>query len=393
MSARRRFTARCAVVALPLLLLCLGNNAGAQERPHRFATLALWDPISTNADREATTNLRLALVQSYVHSVRGLDITGVASQLGGDLHGVQLTGVYSHVGGGGRGLLAAGFASHVQGAFTGGQATLVMNYNRDHFRGVQWSGLLNFTSGGFSGLQWAGTLNMNDSGGTGWQLSSAANVNNGRFTGLQTSLFFNFVNVGATGVQVSGLNWARHLKGGQVGLMNISGDVRGTQVGVLNLSEQNAGVPVGLINIAQNGSEDWMTWGSSYMGVETGLRTIVNSWYSILSVGGLYTPDSDLTAWSVGWNYGYRFGLSPRLSLSVDAGFRHVMPEKDPGLNDRLRPAVQGRAFLEYAVDDLVAIHAGAGGNQEWSEYSSGAETEFDQLFFGGVSLFGGVAR
>ena len=388
------------LVALPLVIVVLASfgapaqaQAQAQERPHKFATLSLWDPVSTNSDREASTNLRIALIQSYVHSVRGLDITGVASQLGGDIKGVQLTGIYSHIEGGGRGAVLSGFASNMGGEFTGLNASLVMSLNRARFSGLQISGLANFTTGGFSGFQWAGTLNMNDGTGKGWQASSLGNVSNGKFVGLQTSMFFNFANVGMSGIQAAGLNWTRHIRGSQIGLLNIAGSVDGIQLGILNFSEQHNGVPVGLVNVASNGTKNWVSWASSYLGVQTGVRTTVNNWYSILSVGGVYMGETDLDVLAFAWNYGYRLGFTERLSLSVDAGFVHIIPDSNPDLNDRLRPAVQGRAALEFALGSSVSLMLGAGGNQEWSEYASGATTDFDPLVFGGISLFGEAVR
>ena len=122
MSSGNRFVLRLFLVAITLAMTLPIGAAHAQERPHRFATLSLWDPISTNADREATTSLRIALIQSNIHSVKGLDITGIAGQLGGDLEGVQFTGIYSHVSGGGRGATFAGFGSYMGEAFTGVQA-------------------------------------------------------------------------------------------------------------------------------------------------------------------------------------------------------------------------------------------------------------------------------
>jgi hypothetical protein len=381
------------LVAITLAMTLPIGAAHAQERPHRFATLSLWDPISTNADREATTSLRIALIQSNIHSVKGLDITGIAGQLGGDLEGVQFTGIYSHVSGGGRGATFAGFGSYMGEAFTGVQAAGILNFNHGRFKGLQYSSLANFTADGMSGFQWAGTLNMNDGTGAGWQASSLANVSNGRFVGVQTSAAFNFANVGLKGIQIAGLNWTRHLKGAQVGLLNIAGDAHGLQVGVLNISEQNEGVPIGLLNIAENGTRDWMTWGGSYMGVQTGVRSTVNQWYSIFSIGGVYLDDTDLKTFSLGWHYGYEIEFNRRFSFSVDAGYIHLMPEKDPTRNDRLRPAVRGRGFLEWRFNEWAAVHAGVGGNYEWSEYASGADTQFDPLFFGGISLFRGEAR
>ena len=115
----------------------------------------------------------------------------------------------------------------------------------------------------------------------------------------------------------------------------------------------------------------------------------MGSWYSLLSVGGVYAPDTDLTVVSLGWDYGYRFQLPGPWSLSVDAGFLHLMPEKNDEIDDRLRPAVQARGFVERHLTGSVSVHAGVGGTLEWEAYESGADTDLDPLFFAGISLFG----
>ena len=63
-----------------------------------------------------------------------------------------------------------------------------------------------------------------------------------------------------------------------------------------------------------------MTWGGSYLGFQTGVRSTVNHWYSILSIGGVYLDDSDLKTLSFGWHYGYEVEFTRRFSLSIDAG-------------------------------------------------------------------------
>ena len=392
MSARRQINAgRALLLGLSALLGLLPAGASAEEGPHRFLTLSLFDPVTTTQDRNTTSNFRLAIIESHLEGVRGLDLTGIAGALSGDLKGLQATGIFSHIEGQATGIVATGVVSRVDGEFRGLQFSGIANFDGGQMRGIQFAGVLNFTTGGFRGLQWSSTLNMNDGAGTGWQLSSVANVSTGRQVGLQTAAFYNFANSEMRGVQVGTMNWARDLVGAQVGLINLAVKACGLQLGVVNVSEVNDGIPVGLVNLARNGELNWVTWGSNYLGVETALRSRIGHWYSLLSFGGVYTPDTDLDVVSLGWHYGYRFEFSRRWSLSVDAGYLHLIPDKDPAaVNDQLRPAGQARAFLEFSLGRWVSIHAGAGGTVEWAAYESGADTETDPLFFGGVSLFGG---
>lgn len=381
----------------PFVLALLLGGAGlapraalAQDHPRRFATFCLFDPLTTTPDRDTVSNFRLALIESHLHGVHGIDLVGAVSTLSGDMRGLQLVGLYSHVGGRGRGILLSGVASHVVGEFRGIHASGLANMSRSRSSGLQFAGVLNFSAGDFRGVQWSLALNMNDSRGSGWQLSSVANVSNGDFTGAQTAFFYNFANHEMDGAQIGILNWARSLDGAQIGVANLADTAKGIQLGVANVARRQDGVPVGLVNLSRNSTANWMTWGSNYVGVETGVRTRIRSWYSILSVGGIYTPETDLRVVSVGWDYGYRFALTRPWSVSVDVGFTHVMPEANDTVDDRIRPAVQTRAFVERAMNARFSIHAGLGGTLEWEAYGSGASTELDPLFFAGVSLFGG---
>lgn len=383
----------CGLLCLGLLATALVGPAHAGpdgDRPHRFATFTLFDPLTTTGDRSSTSNFRLALVESHLHSVRGLDLVGVASTLSGDVAGLQLVGIYSHVGGDARAIALTGVASHVVGDSRGLRAAGVANVTRGSGSGLQLAGVLNFSAGEFTGLQWSAGVNMNDAAGQGWQLSSVANVSNGHYAGLQTAAFYNFCNHDLHGVQLAALNWSRSVQGVQVGLLNLADEAHGLQLGVANVVQQQDGVPVGLVNASRNSRANWMIWGSNYVGIETGVRTSVRGWYSILSVGGVYAQDTDLRVLSFGWDYGYRFLGSGPWSLSVDAGFMHLIPEKNDTLDDRLRPAVQGRAFVERAVSPQLSIHAGAGATLEWAAYDANSGTDLDPLFFAGVSLFGG---
>lgn len=365
------------------------TGASAEEHPHRFATFSLFDPITTTQDRNTISNFRLAVIESHLHGVHGLDLVGISSTLSGDVSGLQAVGIYSQIGGNAKGIILAGFASHVDGEFRGIQASGIANLTDGPGRGIQLAGVLNFSESEFRGFQGSLALNMNDSHGAGWQFASVANVTNGNFTGLQTSTFTNFCNHDLVGAQIGGLNWARDFQGTQVGIINLADHSGGLQLGVVNVANEQEGLPVGLVNFSRSGSTNWMTWASNYMGVATGMRTRVGSWYSILSIGTAYTPDTDLNVVSLGWDYGYRFDLSGPWSISVDLGYLHLMPEKNSTTNDRLRPAVQARAFVERNVGPVLSVHAGMGATYEWAAYESGAETSTDPLYFAGISLFG----
>lgn len=383
--------ARCAPLLAALLALGLavpGSSPAATG--HQPVNLSLFYPVSTNRTPDVATNLRLNLLYGRLAAVRGLDLTAGVSVLDEGLGGVQVTGLYSHLKGDFTGLQITGLGNFVQGRSQGVQIAGLLNYDRGEFAGLQTAGLMNFTEQGFRGVQVSSVLNAADGPSRYAQLSVIANTTAGEFVGGQVSGFFNYAAHEITGFQLSALNYGTTVAGAQLGLVNIAGEAAGAQIGFFNIAKRMDGVAVGAVNVAENGALDAVAFASNLMGINAGVRTTVNGFYSMFTVGGWDLQGTRDYAYSLTWNYGRAFPLRPGLDLDADLGLVHIIPvtSDDPAENDRLHPALQARLLLEKRFSPGLSVFAGGGLSVVFSEYSSSATSEVEPLFVAGVSVY-----
>jgi hypothetical protein len=389
LSLRHRFHA-VAIVLLFLYWLPAGRSF-AQPVSHQPVNLSFIFPLSTNRDANVSSNVRLSLLYGRQHSIRGLDLNLGASTLEDGFHGIQFTGLYSQIGGTLQGLSIAFGPTYVQGAVEGVQLALFPNVVRGDLSGFQYSALFNFLGGDLRGVQVSDLFNLSDAGGGFLQLAGVANALAGEFEGAQVSSGFNYSSARISGFQLGLANAAAEVEGLQVGAINFAGVHRGIQVGALNVVRDSRGVPVGLFNYSEsNGKTDWITYGSNLALINTGVRTTVNRFYSMVAVGG-YDAECDVSETAfLSWHYGYELPLADAWSLGLDLGFVHIMPKgnDDPAVNDRLHFAVQARALAEYRVNPRLAFFAGGGLSDIFSEYGSKAKGEIKPLIVAGISAF-----
>jgi len=360
------------------------------EPAHHFFNASFWHKISTNyKDSDVDTNVRLNLIYGQVGSVRGFDLNGVVGRVNRDMRGVQLTGLYSQVGGMMKGISVTGGVNYVAGDVKGVQVSFLANYDRGSVVGIQYGNFFNYIEDELRGAQLSTILNVNDGDGRWLQLGSIANMNGGTFKGAQLAGAFNVANDEMRGLQFGLTSFAFDMKGVQIGGLNVAGTFDGVQVGLFNWTKQNDGIPIGIINLAENGSVDWVNFGSSYAAFSTGIRTEVNNFYSMASVGWGDIKDSLNDTVFLSWHYGYAWEIGEHWRIGPDAGFVHVVPTTtdDITINDEPHYAIQFRALVEFRNREKFSVFAGAGSNTVFDQYSSSANSETDPLFFLGVSL------
>jgi len=222
------------------------------------------------------------------------------------------------------------------------------------------------------------------------QLAGVANMGEFGFTGVQIG-GINFTGGEMRGVQLGLVNTTVYSRGFQGGLINMAGEAHGIQLAPLNIHHLNHGTPIGLINIAEeNGGEDWLFFGTNLSAMNTGLRTTVNRWYSLLSFGYKDIQGDVEESYFLSWHYGYAIPLGKKWGLNLDLGFSHIIPDKvdDPDKNDRLHYAIQARALVELRLNHTIAFFAGGGISSIYSEYSSDATQTTEPLGVVGISLF-----
>jgi len=358
----------------------------ARADNHHLINLSLFYPASTNQDPEISTNFRLSLIQGRAGEVRGVDLNLIVAMLSRDMRGLQFSGVYSQVYGDVRGLQFTGAVNFVKGDVSGGQWAFGVNFNNGRVRGLQYGGLFNFNYGGFSGGQLSTFVNQNDAHSRWVQVAGVANANTDNFDGVMLSALVNFVADDVRGVQVSGFNVAGGVRGVQAGILNASRDMRGLQVGIINFSDEMHGLPLGLVNIEESdGEADWISYASNLSGLNTGVRTIVNNWYSWLTVGVGDVPNDVSETAFVSWNFGRRYSLSSKFNLGADLGFTTAVVRPEDGSN---YPVLQLRGVAEFRTSPKFSMFAGLGVSSIGSSYDEGATTKSEGLVFLGISAF-----
>jgi hypothetical protein len=377
---------------LSILLFGIATPSNAQTVEHKPVNLSFVYPLSTNSTPDVSTSFRLSLLYGRLHSIRGLDLNLGVSLLHGDMQGLQLTGLYSQIEGDLKGVSLGFGPAYVKGNAQGIQMSVLPNLVMGEFEGFQYSTLFNFLAGDLSGAQATTLFNLNDAGGGFLQFAGVANAVGGDFKGIQAAAGFNFSRAEFSGAQIALTNIAAKMNGLQVGAINLAGAYDGgLQIGALNWVRSHDGIPIGLFNYSEeNGSVDWITYAGSLSLINTGVRTTINRYYAMLTVGG-NDADAEVedTAFLT-WNFGYQAPLGEKWGLGGDLGMAHIMPKAsdDPAVNDKLQFAVQARILGEYQFSPKVAVFAAGGVSWRFSEYSSSADSEVSPLITAGISLF-----
>lgn len=380
---------RLALVAI-LSITLLAPSAGVASPANHVVNLALLYPVSTNHDPNISTNLRLSLLYGRVGSVRGIDLNGIASLTSGDVVGIQLNGVYGQVGGAMKGLQWTGGVAYVKGDVGGIQIAYLGDVVHGAVNGVQFGGLFNTVEGSLYGFQAAGVVNAVDGDASFIQWSGLGNAVGGDFSGLQASGGYNYVGGRMAGMQWALVNFTAEMSGVQVGGANFARKSHGLQVGVANWGREQTGVPVGLVNMSADGEIAWVTYASNLSPFNTGVRTEVRNWYSMLTAGSRDSKGDVKETLILTWNYGRAFPITKKTRLGLDLGFSHYIPAKDsdPAKNDKLHYAIQARGLIEQRLGPKTVAFAGGGIARIFSEYTADAAGDTEPLFFGGVSLF-----
>ncbi len=380
------------ILLVLLLALTVGFNAfGADD--HHPVSLQFFHSLATSPNPDTDTNFRLALLYGRSGDISGFDLSGAASLTGGDFSGVQVTGLYSQVRGTFRGLSVTAGVQHHKSQASGLQISGLANFHQDLFTGVQVAGSLNYSHRGFQGIQISSLMNLNDGHGSFLQTSAIANVNVKTYQGLQLAGILNFTGQETQGAQAALFNFAVQMSGAQVGVVNMARDFSGLQAGIINISDQIEGTPFGVVNLTDDGEINALAYASNLGLFNLGLRTVVNQWSSVLSLGYSDVSGCDQVAQNagfLGWHFGRQVPLGEKLILTLDAGYLHIIPQgyEEPEIHDEPHFALQLRAFVDFPLGETVGLFAGGGLSTIFSEYTTHARSCSEGHVFAGISLF-----
>ncbi|MBI5538019.1 MAG: hypothetical protein HY898_35185 [Deltaproteobacteria bacterium] len=229
----------------------------------------------------------------------------------------------------------------------------------------------NWTFGSMSGFQIAGIANAAGRGSAGLQLASA-----------------NLALEGLDGVQLGLINYAGGTyRGTQIGLINIASNMSGTQIGALNIADEVKGFPVGPLNFNRTGRMQVLTWASTKILGNLGLRYLHRYVYTLLAAGWQPAESSlggdgyKKVAWqvAVGGHVPYR-----TVFLDSDIGYVHEgAASQDSGIGHT--QVLRLRAMAGWQPFKLIGLFAGAGLRREFPSEGD-AKTGGEAIF--GVQLF-----
>lgn len=288
----------------------LGGVFNIDKKDVRFAQIA----GVLNIVGGKMNGVQIAGVQNTVlDSVNGWQVGGIGNFVKRDMNGWQFGGVYNHVGGNARGVQLGGIGNFTGKNFTGWQIGGYYNVAVGSFKGAQLSGWGNFAKGQTIGAQLAGLVNVNIRDLKGAQIGGVLNVNVRNLNGAQIAGVVN-VNVGEMrGIQIgSVINYAKKLKGVQVGLINIA--------------DSSDGYSIGLINIIFKGYHKLSLYATEVIPFNAAFKTGNTKLYSILlaGVGAGYRNDSLDKIFSFGYGLGREFSFNKRFGLTTELTAQHL---------------------------------------------------------------------
>lgn len=220
------------------------------------------------------------------------------------------------------------FSCNVIGGYTAGMNGLelagVFNIDRKAVRYVQAAGVFNVVGGQVHGVQLAGVHNHDLDSVHGVQAAGVSNVVKGEMRGLQVS-----------GV----VNYAKRLKGVQIGLVNIA--------------DTSSGFMIGLVNIVKNGIHEFTLSSNEMLPLNISYKTGSRKMYSILQLG--FDPAGNEKAYAYGIGIGNELGLSSRLALNTELALISFLVGHDRNLPE----VVRLQTLMRVKLGKNISLFAG----------------------------------
>jgi len=334
---------------LTVLMIVSGSVLEAQDstRVSPFH-LSFVTPLGTNGFESWNTTNRVSVnvFAGYSGGLKGVEVAGFANALKEDMNGVQVAGFCNNTFGTANGLEIAGF----------------WNFNRHRINGMQISGFANVALGVVDGFQGSGFANYARGASYG-QASGFVNVSTGDVSGVQGAGFVN-ITVGDTrGVQAAG--FANVTTGNQTGVQaagffNYARKLRGLQVGVVNVADTvEKGIPIGLLSFVRNGYKVIQIGGNETLYGEISFKTGTTRFYNILSVGAAMKDHS--MKWGWGYGIGTLVPVARRLDLSLEGVSYHI--NEDAWFTSRLNILNRLNVSANYNLTGRIGLYAGASWN------------------------------
>jgi hypothetical protein len=326
-----------------------------KELPLDSVNLSLLYPLTLRwHSDERRFALELGLLYGRIGALSGVGLNGAVLQTMGRVSGVMLAGIGYWHGGAADGLRIGG-AFGVGGAgLEGGSIAGIATVERGDVSGFQLSGAVNVAEGEVDGVQITGVVNVADAL-QGAQLTAGMNLARGDVDGVQLAGAVNLARGDVDGLQLSaGMNLAKRINGMQISVVNIGGDVDGAQIGIVNVARDVDGLQLGIVNVArevdgvsigyvpysERGRTQALTWFSSSMPFNVGVRFDSGLLYVMPTFG--YDPRGNAVILDpVNGDY------APGLSLGSHLSFGRAFADLDVNYSNRSN----GSTYEENDID------------------------------------------
>lgn len=337
-----------------------------------------------------TSNIILGIPCQRFSNLNGFGLEIISGHAYGEINGANISGIFNIARGGIKGFNLAGFSTYAQKYMSGASVAGGFNVLYGDMKGFKLAGIANFNIGNGHGFQLAGITNFNAENLNGLQLSALTNVNGGTMKGAQVSGFLNVSMGNMNGFQIGITNYARRVKGFQLGVINVSGrSVHGLQLGVINYAYDTARVQLGLINMNPKTKISGIIYGGSMTAINFGIRFRNKYTFSILSIG--YPYDDSLAEFSGAFSY--RKGVFydyKRFTFSADLGYSHINLVSNKEHEEKVPDAlwsVQARGNIGFRICKYLGVFA-SGGYEYTARYGTFSCFRREPIFEFGVWLF-----
>jgi hypothetical protein len=239
---------------------------------------------------QIVNKVSLNAVGGYNAGVDGFELGIIFNLDKGDVRSVQIAGVFNIVGGSVGGVQLGGLYNNVLGNVNGVQLAILHNSVKRDLRGAQLS-LYNHVKGQVSGIQ----------------IAPVGNIANKNVKGIQIAAIGNVVHKKFEGVQFGGLfNYARNL--------------RGMQIGLVNIADTSSGFSLGLINYVRNGYFKVSLFTNETLNANVAVKSGSRNFYTVYT-GGARLNNNKI--YGLGMGFGSIIGFD-KFSFNPEIGSRYL---------------------------------------------------------------------
>ncbi len=288
-----------------------------------------------------TNKLSLNILSGYSNGVDGLEVGGILNINKKDVRGLQVAGIGNITGRNVKGVQIAGFFNTAIGKVNGAQISGFCNTIFDTLQGAQVAGYVNLQKGKLNGLQLSGFTNITTEDVDGFQVTGYVNIALGSNNGMQLSGFANIAKNDNNGYQISGYTntikgsnnklqlssfaniAVKESKGTQIScFFNYAKNVKGYQIGIINVADTVSGLSIGFFNIVRKGyhsinfSFDEMLFGNLNYCMGT------NIFYTIFGLSG--NPILYNKTWGATFGFGTLLRHDKKISVNIDFTSTHI---------------------------------------------------------------------